>query len=159
MLSKHLAVTFCAIVVGQAHNLEKKTGPGAPDSNWKAADFIKTCQSWAFVDNEINAQCNDTTQRPVWSRLQLGHCLVNDGGSLKARNGGNFQGSCSECAIRESTLTCECKPEPNSVGQPAPIDLNQVLGNFAGRLCCGENNFECGDGRLYNDTDAKQARL
>ncbi|CAI0645660.1 unnamed protein product [Colletotrichum noveboracense] len=114
MLSKHLAVTFCAIVVGQAHNLEKKTGPGAPDSNWKAADFIKTCQSWAFVDNEINAQCNDTTQRPVWSRLQLGHCLVNDGGSLKARNGGNFQGSCSECAIRESTLTCECKPEPNS---------------------------------------------
>ncbi|KAE9568051.1 hypothetical protein CGMCC3_g15869 [Colletotrichum fructicola] len=87
MLARYPAVFFNAIAVGQTHVLERDAGPSAPISDWKAAEFDKTCWDWAILDNEINAQCNDTMQRPVWSRLHLRHCLHNDGGSLKAGNG------------------------------------------------------------------------
>ncbi|CAI0646620.1 unnamed protein product [Colletotrichum noveboracense] len=138
MLFKYLAVSYCAIAVGQAHALKRDAGPSPPEKDWKAEKFAQSCLGLAFSNNEINAQCNDTMQRLVWSRLHLGRCLVNEDGSLKASNGGG------------APSNANVSPDPTALSSSKP-QLTLVLGNFGGRLCCGKDSYECGDIRLYND--------
>ncbi|WQF77122.1 Putative cyanovirin-N [Colletotrichum destructivum] len=122
-----------------------------PSSGWKAANFQKTCGSWYIMGpsaNSIAAVCNSTISAPVWSSLDLGQCLWNDGGQLKPGNGGDFDESCSSCSLdrsAESPTKYECLCQ--KAGSPAmasPIDLGQVVGNWDGQLCCGEGDYICG---------------
>ncbi|KAK1657147.1 hypothetical protein BDP55DRAFT_774188 [Colletotrichum godetiae] len=70
-------------------------------------------------------------------------------GTLKANENGNFQDSCSGCSIDGSKYSCNCKPDKDSNEVSSTIDLGQIIGNLDGRLCCGRTQFTCGDGSLY----------
>ncbi|EFQ36129.1 uncharacterized protein GLRG_11273 [Colletotrichum graminicola M1.001] len=63
---------------------------------------------------------------------------------------GDFDESCSSCSLDRSaelpsTYECQCQTGGIQRLFLSHTTLGQVVGNWDGRLCCGEGDYSCGE--------------
>ncbi|KAI1340687.1 Cyanovirin-N [Xylariaceae sp. FL0016] len=91
----------------------------------------------------LESNCNTPPMGPPWicSQLDLNHCIENHKGTMQQGsdivNGKTpgFGGSCDNCELNGSVLSCDCQNVHNSK-QRSSIDTNDIIMNDNGYLTC-----------------------
>ncbi|KAK3363011.1 hypothetical protein B0T25DRAFT_27458 [Lasiosphaeria hispida] len=85
----------------------------------------------------------DTSSAVVVSQLDLGHCLVNNGGKLESGENGNYHDSCDSCLIswnETANLDCFCKHR-NLTWVQTSLSLEGILDSTNGYISCFGNKY------------------
>jgi len=127
-IRKNLTTISLILISLISLNLAARTG----------GDFSKTCKKTKLAGSTLSSECKKINGQWMTTSVDLGSCITNDNGALKARPSG-YQNSSRKCRIHNAnTLTCESK---NIKGQwkQASINLNTLIGNKNGSLNgCGK---------------------
>ncbi|ORY62249.1 uncharacterized protein BCR38DRAFT_486521 [Pseudomassariella vexata] len=109
-----------------------------------AQGFVSNCtwQGANLTGSFLGMYCNDNDWAEfhyMWTWFDLGHCMLNNGGSLAAYDNGQFYGSCHDCSFRGSNtdfqFACLCSDIDGNL-KNSSYDINRIVWNHNGTLGC-----------------------
>ena len=127
-IRKNLTTISLILISLISLNLAARTG----------GNFSLSCQLTKLTGSTLSSKCRKINGQWMNTSVDLGSCITNDNGALKARPSG-YQNSSRKCRIHNAnTLTCESKNMKGKWKQ-ASINLNTLIGNKNGSLNgCGK---------------------
>ncbi|KZW00761.1 Cyanovirin-N [Exidia glandulosa HHB12029] len=104
-------------------------------SVFAVSGFISTCENVSLSGSTLHATCINEGGGAGGSSLDLNRCITNNNGEMFCQFGGSAFGSCRDCRLGGSELTCTCT-RANQQTDVSSIDLNGCVGNLDGVLAC-----------------------
>ena len=121
---------------GSSVTLDFTSAGSATVSSDSSGNFAGSCNGLSLHGSVLDASCYAISGQLEATSLDLNTCITNNDGIPAFQTNGGYAGSCSDCALNGTVLSCQCY---DFFGQsrPANINVNNHVSNCNGVLTCG----------------------